>query len=162
MSEIAYSIVLSAYFGISALFNVKTKSAKILLNKQETKLTSVVHQTARYYFFPNRFIYFQQIHLSLFVYFPHNLNKDKRLLWKLEIFDTINSGKSKNFLLRKSYKTTFLNFITSKTWLHEIDALSPSPLLPLTSKTTSGYFLIPSSNENNLIYLLSSEWGKIR
>ena len=24
------------------------------------------------------------------------------------------------------------------------------------------YFLIPSSNENNLIYLLSSEWGKIR
>ena len=22
------------------------------------------------------------------------------------------------------------------------------------------YFLIPSSNENNLIYLLSSEWGK--
>ena len=27
---------------------------------------------------------------------------------------------------------------------------------------TRYYFLIPSSNENNLIYLLSSEWGKIR
>ena len=26
----------------------------------------------------------------------------------------------------------------------------------------SCYFLIPSSNEINLIYLLSSEWGKIR
>ena len=24
------------------------------------------------------------------------------------------------------------------------------------------HFLIPSSNENNLTYLLSSEWGKIR
>ena len=35
-------------------------------------------------------------------------------------------------------------------------------LFTLISLLTSDYFLIPSSNENNLIYLLSSEWGKIR
>ena len=34
------------------------------------------------------------------------------------------------------------------------------PVRLLLAMRTFDYFLIPSSNENNLIYLLSSEWGE--
>ena len=140
LSETAYSIVSSAYFGISVLFNIKNKSARILLNKKEAKLTSVVHQTARFYFFPNLLIYFQQIHLSLFVCFPHNLNKDKRLLWK---FDTINSGEAIKQNPRTFYYESLKKqlSLTSSPIKHDFMKLTLYLHLhcyPLTSKTTSG------------------------